>query len=451
MNVIVIGAGLTGLAAAERLKSSGHDVCLLERSGRVGGQIGVDVRDSFRLPRTLETLHGGDRSVLDWIRASGLSGEMLPLRPLQIAQFFEGQSTPIDPQSMGGVATLPGVRFRDAARLLRWPRLMARYVSLLDPAAPERAASLDYRSVADFARLYFGPSLYERWVEPEVRDFFGSEGGELSRVAALLIWQARATGQSESVVHGVPRSSLAMLAERVAEGLEIRFGLEAVGIEEVSSGSYRVACQASTGGQGELEAEAVVVATSGAEAHRLAGDLETPAERDFFSALQTESEITLALALSAPPSGLPQRIRFPQAEGAPFDCVLAEPGGAGTRAPQGKGLAVIRATERFTRSHAAATDDVVVKGLVSGFGRFLPNAAAGIEHTVLHRREGARVRFDVGAYRALAQFRRVQEDRRSEGRRLYFAGDYLIGPGPEASVSSGLRAVAELLSDEASH
>ncbi|MDG2050732.1 MAG: NAD(P)-binding protein, partial [Myxococcota bacterium] len=78
MNVIVIGAGLTGLAAAERLKSSGHDVCLLERSGRVGGQIGVDVRDSFRLPRTLETLHGGDRSVLDWIRASGLSGEMLP-------------------------------------------------------------------------------------------------------------------------------------------------------------------------------------------------------------------------------------------------------------------------------------------------------------------------------------------------------------------------------------
>ena len=121
MNVIVIGAGLAGLAAAERLKSLGHDVCLLERSGRVGGQIGVDVRDSFRLPRTLESLHGGDRNVIDWIRESGLAGEMLPLRPLQIAQLFNGQSKPIDSQSMGGVATLPGVRFRDAARLLRWP------------------------------------------------------------------------------------------------------------------------------------------------------------------------------------------------------------------------------------------------------------------------------------------------------------------------------------------
>ncbi|MCH2184624.1 FAD-dependent oxidoreductase [Myxococcota bacterium] len=447
MNVIVIGAGLAGLAAAERLKSSGHDVCLLERSGRVGGQIGVDVRDSFRLPRTLESLHAGDRNMIDWIRSSGLAGEMLPLRPLQIAQIFKGESTPIDSQSMGGVATLPGVRFRDAARLLRWPRLMARYAPLLDPAAPEQAASLDYRSVADFARLYFGSSLYERWVEPEVRDVFGSEGSELSRVAALLIWQARDTGQSESVVHGIPRAPLALLAERVAEGIEIRFGLQAIRIEEATGGGYRVICQASTGGQGELEADAVVMTTDASEAHRLVSEWATPAERDFFSALRSESELTLSLALSEPPSGLPQRIRFPQAEGTPFDCMLVEPGGAGARAPQGKGLAVIRATERFTRSHAAATDDVVIKGLTSGLERVMPSAAAGIEHVVLHRRDRARARFDVGAYRALAQFRRVQEDRRSAGRRLYFAGDYLIGPGPESSASSGLRAAAELVAD----
>ncbi|MAJ61993.1 MAG: hypothetical protein CBC48_19945 [bacterium TMED88] len=448
MNVIVIGAGLAGLAAAERLKSSGHDVCLLERSGRVGGQIGVDVRDSFRLPRTLESLHGGDRNVIDWIRASGLAGEMLPLRPLQIAQLFSGQSTPIDSQSMGGVATLPGVRFRDAARLLRWPRLMARYAPLLDPAAPEQAAALDYRSVADFARLYFGASLYERWVEPEVRDVFGSQGSELSRVASLLIWRARGTGQSESFVHGIPRAPLATLAERVAEGIEIRFGLDAIRVEEAAAGGYRVVCQASTGGQGDLEADAVLLATSGSEAHRLASELATPAERDFFSALRTEPEISLSLALSAAPSGLPQRIRFPEAEGTPFDCMLVEPGGAGARAPQGKGLAVIRATERFTRSHAAATDDVVIKGLISGLERLMPSAAAGVEHVVLHRRGRGRVRFDVGAYRALAQFRRVQEDRRSAGRRLYFAGDYLIGPGPESSVTSGLRAVADFLADE---
>jgi oxygen-dependent protoporphyrinogen oxidase len=37
--VVVIGAGLTGLAVAARLVSAGREVCVLEGSGRVGGQI----------------------------------------------------------------------------------------------------------------------------------------------------------------------------------------------------------------------------------------------------------------------------------------------------------------------------------------------------------------------------------------------------------------------------
>ncbi|MEM9227080.1 MAG: FAD-dependent oxidoreductase, partial [Verrucomicrobiota bacterium] len=36
---IVIGAGITGLAAAATLKKHGHQVRLLEKSGRAGGAI----------------------------------------------------------------------------------------------------------------------------------------------------------------------------------------------------------------------------------------------------------------------------------------------------------------------------------------------------------------------------------------------------------------------------
>ena len=447
MNVIVIGAGLAGLAAAGRLQSAGHEVCVLERSARAGGRIGADVREDFRLPRTLECIHAGDHATLEWIRSLGLAGDMLPLRPLQILQVFEGTASPIDPQSMGGVATIPGVRFRDAARLLRWSRLMTRYAPLLDPAAPEKAASLDFRSVRDFARLYFGSSVYDRWIEPETRDAFGSDGAELSRVATLLTWCARATGHSTSVVHGLPRRPFAVLADRAAEGIEIRLDLEAMQIDQVSSGEFRVSCQASKGGQGELNADAVLIATSAEEAHRLMGRLKTPAERDYFESLRTESELILSLGLSAPPTGLPQRIRFPQSESSPFDCVVLEPGSSNGRAPQGRGLAVIRAAEHFTQTHASTADDVVEKGLISGLERFLPQAAVGIEHAVLHRTTGSRTRFDVGAYRALAQFRKVQEDRRAQGRRVYYAGDYLIGPGVEAAVVSAVRASDDLLAD----
>jgi oxygen-dependent protoporphyrinogen oxidase len=447
MNVVVIGAGLAGLAAAWRLQAAGHEVSVLERSEHVGGRIGVDVRGEWRLDRTLETLHAGDRHLLAWIRELGLAGSLLPLRPLQIAQVHRGVSSPIDPQSLSAVAGIPGVRWRDAARLLRWPRLMARYAPQLDPTAPERAAALDFRSVADFARLYFGESVYAHWVAPEVTDAFGGEATERSRVAALLGWRARGTGTSRSTRHGVLRRPLAAVAHRAAEQLAIHLGVEATRVDERPAGGFDVACRGRAGGRGELAADAVVVATSAAAAGELVAPIAAPAERDHFAAASAAPEIVLSLALSAPPTGMPQRVRVPRTEDQPLESLLLEPGLAEGRAPRGAGIAVLRATTRFARTHARSADDVVEKGLLAGFARLFPAAAARVEDAVLHRHAAAVPCFDVGAYRALERFRRVQADRRALGRWVYFAGDHLIGPGAEGAVVSGFRAAADLLAD----
>ena len=70
-----------------------------------------------------------------------------------------------------------------------------------------------------------------------------------------------------------------------------------------------------------------------------------------------------------------------------------------------------------------------------------------IRFSALYRREAAIPRFEVGVYRALERFRRVQTDRRALGRRLYFAGDYLSGLSADQAVGSGFRAAREALAD----
>ncbi|CAB4365189.1 MAG: NAD(P)-binding protein [Actinobacteria bacterium] len=55
-DVVVVGAGLAGLAAARVLQSGGRSVVVLEASDGVGGRVRTDVVDGFRLDRGFQVL-----------------------------------------------------------------------------------------------------------------------------------------------------------------------------------------------------------------------------------------------------------------------------------------------------------------------------------------------------------------------------------------------------------
>jgi oxygen-dependent protoporphyrinogen oxidase len=133
-------------------------------------------------------------------------------------------------------------------------------------------------------------------------------------------------------------------------------------------------------------------------------------------------------------------IRVPSDEGSPIESVLLEPGARGGRAPEGRGLATLRATGAFGRECRDLSIDVVEKTLLDAFEAFQPGVRNAIESTRIFRIESAVSEFAVGHFREIARLERVLEDVSQRGRRVYFAGDYLMGPTWEDALASGHRA-----------
>lgn len=434
----MIGGGLAGLAAAWRLRSSGFGVTLLERAKQPGGRLRGERIEGFDVEGSLQILRTSDRHLPGWIREVGLADELLPLRPVVPASLHRGALALTRWTSVFGVTRTPGVGLRAGLRLSRLPRLMHRYRPTLDRDAPELAAQWDFRSVADFARLYFGPSVRDYFMGPIAA--CGSRAGsrDASRVAFLLEWLAEETSR-----FGVARRGLAELPQRAGESLEIQKMRAAASIEARRDGGYVVACDDGS----RHEAELVVLATGPDTARRLAGSVLTTAEHDFLGGVHFAPECVLAVAVDRPPTGTPQYIRVAEPEGEIVDAVLAEPGVADGRAPLGYGLITLSGNPRFCEASLGSSDEVVEKELIATLERLIPSAVGTICFSQLYRRDHGLPRFEVGAYRALERFRRVQSDRRALGRRIYFAGDYLSGLSADQALGSGFRAAREALED----
>lgn len=432
---------MAGLSAASSLRRRGCEVRILERRASLGGRATSREREGFVLESGAHLVGARDRQFQALIHEACLGDELLPLRPLRLGQVHEGKVHPIEPQGWRGVAHLRGVRSFEALRLHRFGRLLRRFEGLMDAGAPERAARLDDRSVADFTRLYFGRSVLVRWVAPLLAADLQADVEEASR---LLFWRHYEARQYTPV--GSLRGPLMRLAEALEHPEQDRMEARVDALEPGSGGRILV----QSGATGGLEAEAVVLAVPAGQAVQAAAQLLTPPERELLGRGRSAAAIVMCAALDGRPSDQATRIRVPPAEGWPLASVTFEPGGArgtGCRAPEGASLAVLVASDAWSRAHLEASDEVVEKELLGFLERLRPGASGGLRFVTLRRTRHALPRFDVGRYREIRQLRKVESDRRAQGRRLYLAGDHLVAPNLEGAVASGRRAAEALLAD----
>ncbi len=264
--VVVVGAGLAGLACARRLAAAGVPVTVFEAAGAPGGRVRTDLVDGFRCDRGFQLINPAYpeiRRVLD-VRA-------LRLRPLPAGVVVaagdrrrllaDPRRTPPARLPRAVAGALGTVRSpAEVAAFARWAlrAVRAHPADLL--AAPDEpwGAALD--------RLGIDAELRHAVLEPFLAGVIGERDGSTSRRYVDLLVRSFALGRPS-----VPWEGVQAVPDQLAAVLPAGALHTGVAVASVAPGRVRTA-------DGELAARAVVVATDPGTAHDLLG-LPVPATR----------------------------------------------------------------------------------------------------------------------------------------------------------------------------
>ncbi len=256
--VVVVGAGLAGLACAQRLAGAGLEVVVLEASDVVGGRVRTDVVDGYRCDRGFQLLNPAYpvlRRVLDLAA--------LDLRPFGAGMVVASGDTRwllADPrrapqQLPATVRSGFGAPLGSAPDKLRAAAWAARTLGPVRAllARPDRtwAADLDAHQIT-------GP-LREGILEPFLAGVLAESDGSTSANFVALLVRSFLLGTP-----AVPSLGMGRLPELIAASLPD-------GAVWLDTSVHRATERAVQTDAGELAAAAVVVATDPTAAARLTG------------------------------------------------------------------------------------------------------------------------------------------------------------------------------------
>jgi oxygen-dependent protoporphyrinogen oxidase len=172
-DVIVVGAGISGLATAFGLQQRGYSVCVIETATRAGGVIGSRRRDGALFETGANSTLDSTPLINALLSDLGIAGERINANALASMRFIVrgGHLEPL-PRSPATLLTTPILSFGAKLRLLREP--------FIAPAA----AGVE-ESIAAFARRRLGDEVADYAIDPFVAGIYAGDPDEISVAAAF--------------------------------------------------------------------------------------------------------------------------------------------------------------------------------------------------------------------------------------------------------------------------
>lgn len=433
--MIVVGAGVSGLAAAYRLKQQGFEVLVLEKSDTIGGKARTVAREGYLIDEGASVLPSKYTKVLGIANELGLGSEL------------------IEGGSIVGFARGNEIHYMDSAHLMRdaiSTRLISfgskmkmlgvaidnfRISSKLSYEDITQAAAFDIETAEQYCKRRANDEIFEYIVDATLRGLLGTSGSKQSVVDFFFSFNNVIGSKLLGFKQGMGFFPNAIV-ERA--GLNVRLGATVQEVREAGDG-VTVSWSDSSGAHTETVA-GVVVAAPALTTSALVPTLPAEAHKILNSFKYTTS-VNINLGLKAPPKDNPAFvIQIPRSVHPDLFAIVLDHNKAAGRVPDGKGMASLYTMSDWAEQLMDRDDETVVSQITAAAERVIPGLSRGVEFAHVNRWYPVIVYSDPGCYQRLAQLKPML----AQKKRIHFAGDYFSCSNLNTAVAAGERAAREL-------
>ncbi|MDB4933691.1 MAG: hypothetical protein JWP87_663 [Labilithrix sp.] len=444
--VVVIGAGIAGLAAAKRLRESGADVVVIEALDRAGGRVYSVKTPAWDGAQELgaQFLHDHYTSLLPLFGSGSAGAGHSPVATLsgRTATIVDGRAVTVDAAdprtyvTRGVISTADalavGVSFADVASGVR--------TLPLDDFAPwERE---DDETALSWLRRSFGPRATDYLAVPALEGLFFTRASEMSAAAyKWMIANADRAGRWYTSPASNFAAATSVMKRLASSGVGFMLGSPVALV--VEDAAQRVRVTLATGE--DLIADGAIVTVPGVLARRL---MRSPG-RAQASLLVEEYAATIVVnvVVEHPDEELRRHgrvygVNIPRVESPNGRIAALSVESGKTNLPHGgRELYGFHLRDEGARALMDRPDEAIVQEVVGEAQRWLPSLRTGFVDAVVQRWPLAIPKMRVGH---AARCRELWQEQASPGMRILLAGDQTSVSTMDGAAWSGVRA-AELL------
>jgi oxygen-dependent protoporphyrinogen oxidase len=432
-HVVVVGGGIAGAAAANRLQHSGFDVTVLESASHIGGRTSTLRRDGYAIDLAATMLLSSYHRTVELIAEENWHQHFTSANDL-IGVERDGRIHHIRASQPLTALTTPLLSPRAKLHLARVAADVIKHRKQLDWEDPMAVTDLHYGDVRAYADTRVrSDEVRDYLIDPACRFLGLSDLTETATVDFFLL----AKNMGKTALFNSP-AGIDTLAHLLTSNVKVETDTEVVAVEENST--QVTVTYTRDGASSQITADACVIAVPAPIAARLYPQMGS-ARADFLNSTVYAPALNVYFGVDTPPVEPSALILLPQKDFPDLACVILDHNKATGRTPQGKGLISAYWQNHWANAHWDDSDESIAQHTADEVNRLLPHSVNRPDVVVVNRWKHALITGPVSRYRDLERFRAMTPP----DSRVRFAGDAVSSSTMNSCLCSGERAAREVI------